>query len=76
MGILWGILACAVICIATWVYGLTKGRNDTEVRAVSLLSKLSELINEKETDNAQRIIKRYTSGEAKIRDILILENLE
>ena len=76
MGFLWGILACVIIGAIAWRYGLTKGKNDTEVRAVSLLSKISELIREEDPENAQQIIRRYTSVEAKIRDILIFDNLD
>jgi len=76
MGFLWGILACVIIGAVAWRYGLTKGKNDVEVRALSLLTKISEVINEEDLENARMIIKRYTSGEAKIRDILIFENLD
>ena len=76
MGILWGILACALVGAAAWWYGRLKAKNDVEVRALMLLTKISELINKEEPDQARRIIKRYNSGEAKIRDILILENME
>jgi hypothetical protein len=75
MGFLWGILACLVVGAGAWWYGLNKGRNDVEVRALSLLTKISELISE-DPENARQIIKRYTAGDAKIRDILIFDNLE
>jgi hypothetical protein len=71
MAFLWGILACAVVGAAAWWYGLNKGKNDVEVRALTLLTKISE-----DPAKARDIIKRYTSGEARIRDILIFENLE
>jgi hypothetical protein len=76
MAFLWGILACAVVGAAAWWYGLNKGKNDVEVRALTLLTKISELIVEEDPAKARDIIKRYTSGEARIRDILIFENLE
>ena len=76
MGFLWGILACIIVGAVAWRYGLTKGKNDIETRAISLLSKISELIIEEDPKNAREIIRRYTSGEAKIRDILIFENPE
>jgi hypothetical protein len=75
MGFLWGILACLVVGAGAWWYGNNQGKNNVEVRALSLLTKISELISE-DPDNARQIIKRYTSGEAKIRDILIFDNLE
>lgn len=75
MGFLWGILAFIIVGAAVWWYGMNKGKNDVEVRALSLLTKISELTSE-DPENARQIIKRYTSGEAKIRDILIFDNLE
>ena len=76
MAFFWGILACAVVGAAAWWYGQNKGKNEVEVRALTLLTKVSELIVEEDTGTARDIIKRYTSGEARIRDILIFENLE
>ena len=76
MGFLWGILACAVVGAAGWWYGRRKATNDVENRAITLLYRISDLIQEENVAKAQGIIKRFTSGEAKIRDILILESPE
>jgi hypothetical protein len=76
MGFFWGILACAIVGAAAWWYGRSRGKTEVEVRALTLLSKISELITEEDPGKARDIIKRYTSGEARIRDILIFENLE
>ena len=75
MGFLWAIVVCLVVGGAIWWYQSNKGKSHVEVRALSLLTKISELINEN-PENAQQIIKRYTSGEARIRDILIFKNLQ
>ena len=76
MGFLWGILACAVVGTAAWWYGRRKAIDDMENRALTLLQRISDLIQEENTAKAQSIIKRFTSGEARIRDILIFESLE
>jgi hypothetical protein len=76
MGFLWGILACVIVGAAAWRYGRIKAINDVENRAMTLLYRISDLIQEENTEKAQSIIKRFTSGEAKIRDILIFDNPE
>ena len=76
MGFLWGILACAVVGAAAWWYGRKKAINDVENRAITLLYRISDLIQEENIAKAQGIIKRFTSGEARIRDILIFESPE
>lgn len=75
MAFFWGILACAAIGVVAWWHGRDRGKAEVEVRALTLLTKVSELIAEEDTGTARDIIKRYTSGEARIRDILIFENL-
>ena len=76
MGFLWGIVACALVGAMVWWYGQYKAKLYIENQAVSLLYKISEVIKEKDPAKAQEIIKKYTSGEKKIRDILIFKNLE
>ena len=49
---------------------------DIENQAITLLYKISDLIKEENPEKAQEIIKRFTSGEMKIRNILIQENLD
>ncbi len=67
----WGILACALIGAGAWWYGRTRAIMDIENRALTLLYRISDLIKEENPEKAQEIIKRYTSGEVKIRDILV-----
>ena len=76
MGFLWGILACAVVGTTAWWYGRKRSINDVENRAITLLYRISDLIQEENAAKAQSIIKRFTSGEARIRDILIFESPE
>ena len=76
MGFLWGILACALVGTAAWWYGRRKATNDVENQAITLLYRISDLIQEENVAKAESIIKRFTSGEAKIRDILIFESPE
>jgi len=76
MGFLWGILACALVGAGAWWYGRTRAIMDIENQAITLLYKISDLIKEENPEKAQEIIKRFTSGEMKIRNILIQENLE
>ena len=76
MGFLWGILACALIGAGAWWYGRTRAIMDIENQAITLLYKISDLIKEEIPDKAQEIIKRFTYGEMKIRNILIQENLD
>jgi hypothetical protein len=76
MGFLWGILACALVGAAAWWYGQFRAKNDVENRAITLLYRISDLLQEENVEKAQVIIKRFTSGETKIRDILIFENPE
>ena len=76
MGFLWGILACALVGVGAWWYGRTRAIMDIENQAITLLYKISDLIKEENHDKAQEIIKRFTSGELKIRNILIQENLD
>jgi len=76
MVFLWGILACALIGAGAWWYGRTRAIIDIENQAITLLYKISDLIKEENPEKAQEIIKRFTSGEMKIRNILIQENLD
>ncbi len=76
MGFLWGILACALVGAGAWWYGRTRAIMDIENQAITLLYKISDLIKEENPEKAQEIIKRFTSGEMKIRNILIQENLD
>ena len=76
MGFLWAILACALVGAAAWWYGQRKAKLYIENQAISLLYKISEVIKEEDPAKAHEIIKKYTSGEKKIRDILIFEDLE
>jgi uncharacterized membrane protein YfbV (UPF0208 family) len=76
MGFLWGILACVLIGAGAWWYGRTRAIIDIENQAITLLYKISDLIKEENPEKAQEIIKRFTSGEMKIRNILIQENFE
>ena len=76
MGFLWGILAGALVGAAVWWYGQNRAKNNIENQAISLLYKISEEIKEEDPAKAQEIIRKDTSGEKKIRDILIYENLE
>lgn len=76
MAFLWGILACALVGTGAWWYGRTRAIMDIENKAITLLFKISDLVKEENPEKAQEIIKRFTSGEAKIRDILVLGNFE
>jgi|GEM_PF-3336380 len=75
MGFLWGILACALIGAGAWWYGRTRAIVDIENQAITLLYRISDLIKEENPEKAQEIIKKFTSGELKIRNILIQEDL-
>jgi predicted negative regulator of RcsB-dependent stress response len=75
MGFLWGILVCALVGFIAWRYGQHKAKYDVENQAITLLSKIAELIKEEKPEQARKIIKKFTSGEKKIRDIIVLENL-
>lgn len=75
MGFLWGILACALVGVGAWWYGRYKAKYDVEKQAITLLSKIAELIKDKKPEEARTIIKKFISGEKKIRDIIVLENL-
>ena len=75
MAFFWGILAVIVVSAGAWWYGRTRAIMDIENQAITLLFKISDLIKEENPEKAQEIIKRFTSGELKIRNILIQENL-
>ncbi|HEY98430.1 MAG TPA: hypothetical protein G4O16_09660 [Dehalococcoidia bacterium] len=75
MAFLWGTLAVIVVGAGAWWYGRTRAIIDIENQAITLLHKISDLIKEENPEKAQEIIKRFTSGELKIRNILIQENL-
>ena len=76
MAFLWGILAVVLVGAGAWWYGRTRAIMDIENRAITLLFKISDLIKEENPEKAQEIIKRYTSGEARIRDILVMGSFE
>lgn len=75
MGFLWGILACIVVGAVAWWYGRTRAAANIEDQAITLLHKISDLIKEENPEKAQEILKKFTSGELKIRNIIIQENL-
>ena len=76
MAFLWGLLVCILVGLIAHWYGRRKGKNSMENKALSLLFKLSELINEGEVEKAQSIIIGYTSGEKRIEDIILLGDIE
>lgn len=76
MAFFWGLLACIVVGIIAEFHGIRRGKNDLENKSLSLLFKLSELINDGDNERAQKIINRFTSGEMKIQNISLLSELE
>lgn len=74
MAFLWGILAVVLVGAGAWWYGRTRAIMDIENQAITLLFRISDLIKENNPQKAQDIIKRFTSGEKKIRNIIIQEN--
>lgn len=75
MAFLWGILAVIIVGAGAWWYGRTRAIISIENQAITLLYKISDLIKEENPEKAQEIIKKFTSGEMKIRNILIKEDL-
>ena len=73
---LWGILAVVVVGAGAWWYGRTRAIMDIENRAITLRFSISDSIKEGNPDKAQVIIRKYTSGEIKIRDVLVTGNFE
>ena len=76
MACLWGLLACIVIGFTAFWYGRSRAKSVMENKALSLLFKLSELINEGDIEKTQSIINEYTSGDRRIEDIILLGDIE
>ncbi len=76
MAFFWGLLACIIVGALAELHGIRRGKNDLESKALSLLFKILELIKDGDNEKAQKIISRFTSGEMKIQNIILLSDLE
>ena len=64
------VVACLLIGAFAENMGEDRGKAKIEGRAMMLLEKLQELLEEEKAKKALKTIRRFTSGEASIEDIL------
>ena len=65
------IVACLLIGVFAENMGEKRGKADIEGRALLLVEKLQELLEEGKEKKALKLIRKFTSREASIEDIIV-----